>query len=332
MQNSQRLLSTIKVNPNIAFPLVECVLNLSEGRAIEKISQVVHILNEESNVHVLHQDIGFDVNRTVLTIVGALDNLLDALEKVISYSIGQFNILTHSGTHPRLGILDVIPFIPLANISFRDLERSVITWSRAMSARYKLPFYFYGGLSSNRTNPPLSFFRKGYRLHDQGLFNHIPPDLGPHQLHPELGVSCATVREFMIAINFNLEKCTYSEARKFAAFLRKRRRHSSQLDTSDVRFLAWQLEDLNVIQLSTNIYNIKAVSMLALYNYVKNEARQLGMDVSGSELIGLAPAIGIADSMTIEEAAFTMKLSSVKPFVKEIHILDLRLESILWEN
>ena len=325
-------MSRINVSANISFPLVECVLNLSEGRDIEKISHVVRIFNSEKNVHVLHQDIGYDVNRTVLTIAGELKHLFFAIEKVISYSASHFNITTHSGTHPRLGILDVIPFIPLVNISSIELERRVKTWSAKVASRFLLPIYYYGRLSSNISHPPLSFFRRGSRTHQEYLLNNILPDTGPAVIHPRLGISCITVREFMIAINFNLQNCNFQRAKEFAAHLRKHRKNMSDLDTTDVRFLAWKLDDLKVIQISTNIYDIQSVTMLELYNYIKKEANNMNLDISGSELIGLAPKAGISRSTQVVEAAKIMGLSSVKPFIEDLHILENQLNTIVWDN
>ena len=167
------------------------------------------------------------------------------------------------------------------------------------------------------------------------LGHRVMADIGPQQAHPTLGVSCTTVRPVMTAYNINLNTKDLMLARQIVDDLKRVRTDRSsmdKLDTRDVRYLAWFMPEFDCCQVSTNIYNVAAVSMSALYDHVSFISATHGVSLAGSELIGLATKSAITTTETLEEAFDKLRLDSVKPFDPETMILDRVLDRIKWSD
>ncbi len=307
---------------------IECVINISEGRDAHKLASIASIFDDADNVTLAHKDIGYDANRTVFTLLGETDNIFKVLEEVIAYAKCAFNIKNHQGTHPRIGVLDVIPFIPIRNISKEDLEKRVRLFCSKIGLDHDLPILYYGSLSTKANQKTLHQLRK--KSLAQTLGKTLVSDCGPQIPHPELGASCVTVRDFMLAYNINLKTQDLVTSKALAQHLLElRRANQSPRDLSQVKFLAWHVEEYGCCQISTNVYDIEAITMLELYEIVEEEAKAYDIELSGSELIGMAPWYGITrDSQNRNDVLEKLKLNSVRPFRKEEQVIDYFLEGM----
>lgn len=303
--------------------LIECVLNLSEGRDLTKIQEISSLIEVTGGARLLHRDIGWDAHRTVFTILGNVEEVLDAVERVVAYSLKNFDIRKHSGIHPCVGILDVIPFVALQGISPKELRAIVNRFCKYISATYDIPIIAYGELSSNASLMTLAHIRKGgiIKLKKRLLEKEILIDYGLDQAHPSQGVSCVTVRPIMIAFNINIDTQDISKARLIARELRALRKTDTRI--TDVRFLAWNMEEYKHCQISTNLYDIHAINMLELMILVGEVAKKYNVELKGSEMIGMVPTYGLSHhEYSVEESIKLLGLDSFEIFNRKSRLLD----------
>lgn len=326
----------IKIEQIISKPLVECVLNVSIAEDIRVIEKIKRLFTEKGKVYVLHTDIGLHANRTVFTIVGVLENVLYRIDKLFNYAIANFDINNHHGIHPRIGIIDVIPFIPLKNIDSEELIPIIKRWSQKLSMAISLPVFFYSKMAVSPQRRGLHYFRKnGIEGLAIRMSESLVPDYGPRNPHPLLGASCVTVRGFMGAFNINLNTKDLTLAKELQKRLLKIRnlgRRGKAPDLSEVKFLAWYMPEYHLCQMSTNIYNLQKVKLLELYKFIEEVAKGMGIQLKGAELIGMIPLAGICEGINnYKNALDYINLNSVRPFQEENQVLDFKLDDILWE-
>ncbi len=308
--------------------IIECVINISEGREELKLTRIVDIFQTAENVTLVHQDIGYDANRTVFTLLGEVEAIFFVLEQLINYAQTAFDIRKHEGTHPRIGILDVIPFIPIKGITKETLEKRVKSFFEHVGTNHNLPILYYGSLSKRDNQKNLNQLRR--KKIDQTLGHSLLADCGPQVPHLSLGASCVTVRDFMLAFNINLNTQTLEAPKKLARHLIDlRSTQEGPLDLTQVKFLAWYVDEYKCCQISTNIYDIGAVTMKELYELVQEEARQFNLEICGSELIGMTLWRGITRDISNKEYALSiLRLDSVRPFQEETQVLDYFIDLI----
>jgi glutamate formiminotransferase len=306
--------------------LIECVLNLSEGRDLTKIIEVSSLIEETEGCRLLHRDIGWDAHRSVFTILGGVEDVMNAIEKIIIYSHSYFDIHKHQGVHPCVGIMDVIPFIPMQGITLKELRAIINRFSNYIASTYNISIIAYGELSSNPPLMTLAHIRKGGVLNLQKRLKkeEIKINYGPNQAHDSQGISCVTVRPIMIAFNINVRTQDISITRLIAKDLRALRKRNPRI--KDVRFLAWNMEEYGNCQISMNIYDIHAISMITLMNYVREVTEKYNIELNGSEMIGMSPEFGLSHyEQSMEESIIALGLDSNKSFFKEDRILDIAL-------
>ncbi len=326
----------IELTHNLSEPVIECVLNFSEGSNRKIIKKAAKILSYPGNVFVLNIDSGRHVNRTVFTIVGYLEQVLNQLVFLLEYTQENISIEIHEGVHPRIGLLDVIPFIPIQNIDSGQLVNRIGHWAEEVASSFDLPLFFYGSMSSNDSRKDLHFFRRGglSRLNNL-IASELKPDAGPLRIHNVLGASCITVRDFMGAYNVNLDSPNLDMARQLANRLKSLRDQKSKtdLDLSRVKFLGWYIEDYDCCQISTNIYDLYNVKLFDIYNLVTEQAALFGLKVTGSELIGMIPRQGICSAkQDIQETLRTMNLGDKNEFRMEERILNDCIADLNWQK
>jgi len=304
-------------------PLIECVLNVSEGRDIPLLDMISTAVNQVDGAIIIHRDIGYDAHRTVFTIAGHPIGVMDSIDHVLSIALDHINMANHHGAHPCTGALDVIPLVPIQRITIASCQELLTNYAKHWSDDYQLPLCYYGDMASAPDQVTLAQIRKGgynqlkTRMDDEKLI----VDEGPNIPHPQLGLSSCTVRPYMIAYNINLNTSDLSKAKNLAAMLRKER--STHLKTKDVRFLGWYMETYGCTQISTNIYDIEAVTMQELYCYVSEKAKVLDIECSGSELIGLTPTKGLTRiSDHVEQVVKQIGLNSVSTFDPAKRVLE----------
>lgn len=313
--------------------IIEAVVNISEGRDHQIINDLINEINRPGDVMVAHSDIGYDANRTVLTIIGKVLAVFDGVDRLIGFSNTHLDIKKQKGEHPRLGIVDVIPFVALENICHDDLLLLAKSRLEEIGRRYNLPILYYGDLSKSGE---LALFHLRKWKMEKELGHNIYADAGPHVYHPTLGVSCATVRKLMTAFNINLDTQDLALAKRVARELKELRKDASiakRLDTRDVRYLAWYMKDYNCCQISTNIYDVSKVSLSALYDHVAQVSAKCDVSVDGSELIGLVARDAICDKHeNLEETLGKIRLDSVRPFDPAAQILDYVCDRLIWSD
>jgi len=265
--------------------LVESVPNISEGRRRNVIDTIAQAARGEGR-HVLDVDSDVDHNRSVITIVGEPAAVAIGIDHLVEEAVARIDLTKHHGEHPRMGAVDVIPFIPIHNVSMKDcvtLSRQV---GKKIADKYKIPVYFYEESATNERRQNLATIRKG---EFEGFFEKIKdpewkPDFGTANVHPTAGATAVGARQFLVAYNINLATADLITAKKIAAAIR-----GSSGGLPYVKALAFTLEQRNIVQISMNLTNFKKTPILRVFEVVKNEAEHYGISVLDSEIVGMVP-------------------------------------------
>jgi glutamate formiminotransferase/formiminotetrahydrofolate cyclodeaminase len=296
--------------------LVECVPNFSEGRDKRKIDEIISSMNDNSKITILDVDMGFDTNRTVITIVGSPDNIIEAAYHGIKKASEIIDMRKHSGTHPRLGATDVCPLIPISNVSDNECIQLSFKLAKRLGEELKLPVYLYEKSAKKSYRSKLPVIRKG---EFEGLEKKIndkdwAPDFGPREIHKYAGASVIGCRDFLIAYNINLNTKDHRLATDIAFELREagrsqriknpesnnlldgeivRDKHGKAIKVEgkykDVKGIGWYVGEFNRAQISINFNNYKLSTIYDVYDEACKLAIERGLRVTGSELVGLIP-------------------------------------------
>lgn len=273
--------------------IVECVPNISEGRNQDIINQVVEKL-KKTGVKVLDVSSDSDHNRTVITFVGDKKSVVVGAFAVAESAVNLIDLRHHKGTHPRMGAVDVIPFIPISGATMDDcIELSKILGKR-IGEELKVPVYLYAESATKEERKSLPAIRKG---EFEGFFEKIKdpnwfPDFGPVEVHPTAGVVAVGAREFLIAYNIYLNTKDATIAEKIAKSIRE--------SSGGLRFIQAKgmfIEERGCTQVSMNILNYKKAPLYRVFEIVKMEAERYGVEVLQSELVGLMPVRAVLESL-----------------------------------
>ena len=292
----------------MALPL-ESVPNFSEGRDPEAIAALENALSRPGRLLDVHTD--WDHHRSVFTIVGSGDDLVEMLAAGISTAAERIDLRRHEGAHPRIGAADVVPLVPLRPEDEPAAREAALALAEQVGDDLGLPVFFYGRLTDDRREP--AFFRGGgseelQRRIDSG---ELVPDRGPATLHPTAGGVLIGVRRPLIAFNVNLRGATMEAAREIAALVRER-----DGGFPGVRALGLDLPNAGLVQVSMNVTDWEAAAWHTIVATIVAEAETRGAEVAGSELVGLMPA-GAA-------VAAAGSLLRIEGFDSR-HVLELRL-------
>jgi glutamate formiminotransferase len=273
--------------------IVECVPNFSEGRDLEKIEKIVEPFRGKSGVKLLDYQNDEDHNRSVVTVVGEPEPLKNAVVESMGVAVELIDMRTHQGQHPRMGAIDVVPFIPVKNVSVQEaVEISKATASLAAET-YDLPIYLYEQSATRPERQNLATIRKGqYEAMAEKLKRpEWAPDHGPAQVHPSAGVTAMGARMPLVAFNVNLNTDRLDIADQIA----KKVRHIS----GGLRYckgIGIELKDRGMVQVSMNMTDYTKTALYRVVELIKIEARRYGVNVVGSEIIGLVPMEALIDS------------------------------------
>jgi glutamate formiminotransferase / 5-formyltetrahydrofolate cyclo-ligase len=264
----------------VARPL-ETVPNFSEGRDRATIDALAEVLGSRARLLDVHADA--DHNRSVFTLVGSAEELVEALLAGIARAGERIDLRRHDGAHPRVGAADVVPVVPLAPEDADAARQAALTLARRVGEELVLPVFLYGELGGGR-GP--AFFRRGgpeelQRRVDAG---ELAPDFGPAQLSESAGAVLVGWRRPLIAFNVNL-RGPLEAAREIAALVRE-----SGGGFPGVRALGLDLPSAGLVQVSMNVEDWEAAALHEIVARVEREAEARGADVVGSELVGLMPA------------------------------------------
>jgi glutamate formiminotransferase len=273
--------------------IIESVPNISEGRRTDVIEAVVAAARRGPGVRVLDVQSDRDHNRSVLTLVGDEKGLLAALLGVFETALERIDLRHHEGEHPRLGAVDVVPFIPIEGASMADCVALAQKLGQEVAARFSLPVFLYEEAATAAHRHNLEDVRRGEfealagRLRDP----QWKPDFGPTAPHPSGGAAVIGARMPLIAYNINLGTPDVEIAKKIARAIR----HSNG-GFRYVKAMGVLLEERNVAQVSINMTDYKKTPLFRVFETVAAEAARYGVPVIGSEIVGLVPADALFDA------------------------------------
>lgn len=282
--------------------LMECVPNFSEGRDLEKIEKIAAAFRAKEGVWLLDYSYDADHNRMVVTAVGEAGALKAATLEAIGTAVGLIDLNLHSGQHPRMGAVDVVPFIPIRGCTMEEAVSLSKDTGKEAAERFGLPVFLYGQSASAPHRANLANVRKGgFEGLDEKLRQaEWLPDFGPGRKHPTAGAVAVGARTPLIAYNVNLGTSDLSIARSIARnvrFLGGGLRYCKAMGIA--------LEERGIVQVSMNLTNYSQTSLYRAFELVKVEARRYGVSVIGSEIIGLTPLEALADT-----AAYYLQLEN----------------------
>jgi glutamate formiminotransferase len=274
--------------------IVECVPNFSEGRRVEVIEAIAQEIKKVEGVRLLAYEYDKDHNRSVFTFIGPPDGVKEAAFLACSKAAELIDMNKHSGEHPRIGATDVIPFIPISDTSIADCVKLANELGAKIANTLGIPIYLYeyAAASSKRRN--LADVRRGQY---EGLKEAIQtdperrPDFGPSTLHPTAGATVVGARMPLVAYNINLATDDLDIAKAIA----KAVRHSSG-GLRFVKALGLEIKERGIVQVSMNLTNYEKTPIFRVFEMIKSEADRYGVEILGSEVIGLVPMNALVDS------------------------------------
>jgi len=275
--------------------LIESVPNFSEGRREEIVRQIIDEVGKYPKVRVLDWSMDKDHNRSVVTLVGEPEQVLEALFDMTKKASQLIDLRYHKGEHPRMGATDVIPLVPLIGTTMQEC----VEWSKQLAKRIgeelNIPVYLYERSATYPERENLSEIRKG---EFEGFFEKIKdprwkPDFGPEVVHETAGVTAVGAREFLIAFNVNLGTNNIEIADKIA----KAVRHISG-GYRYVKAMGVELKEKGIVQVSMNLTNYKKSPIFRVFETIKREAERYGVPVVGSEIIGMVPLQAIVETFS----------------------------------
>src|SRR5213594_492495 len=299
-------------------PLVECVPNFSEGRRIEVLDAIVNAMISVPHVYLLGREMDADHNRAVVTLVGLPNTIGEAAVRGVEIAVQHIDLTTHRGEHPRIGAADVIPFVPIRGVSLADCVEIAKAVAREISIRFKVPVYLYEAAATRPERKNLENIRRGQFevLRSEIVTNpDRHPDFGEPRVHPTAGATVVGARKPLIAYNINLNTSDVSIAKEIA----KRVRFSSG-GLPFVKAMGVFLKDRNQAQVSMNLTDFEQTPVELVFETVRREAQRYGVNVIGSEIVGLIP------QKALEQAAtFYLQVENFRPST----ILENRLSEVM---
>ncbi len=297
--------------------LIECVPNFSEGRRKEVIEEIVLPFKNKKGVYLLDYRADEDHNRLVVTLVGDPNLIQDALIEASKVAIKHIDMNKHQGGHPRIGAIDVIPFIPIKNISMEECVKLAHEFGKRFYQELKIPVYFYEEAAMRPERKRLEVIRKGqYEALKEEITNpQRHPDVGEPQLHPTAGATVIGARKPLIAFNINLKTNDVNIAKTIAKAIR-----ASSGGLSSIKAIGLALEDKDMVQVSINVVDHHKNPLYRVLEMVKFEAKRWGVEIAETEIYGLSPIDAIIDSLK-----YYMQMHSLQPE----QIIELRLLEIL---
>jgi glutamate formiminotransferase len=293
--------------------IVEAVPNFSEGRDKDKIDRIMATFHRHPEIKLLSVEPDADYNRTVVTLIGNPDPMHDALLDLVGVAAREIDLNHHHGEHPRMGAVDVIPFIPVKDLTMEDCVLCAQKLGQAISGRYDIPVFLYAEAASKPDRMLLPTIRKG---EFEGMKEKIKlpewkPDFGKAEIHPTFGAVAVGARPFLVAFNIDLESKDEKPANAIAKAIRK-----SSGGFQYVQAGPAFLDARGHVQVTMNILDYKKNPLYRIFETVRVEARRFQVKVTSSEIIGLIPEDALtqsldyylqAEGLTIKAKTFSRK-------------------------
>jgi len=271
--------------------LVESVPNVSEGRRLDVIERLVQAITSVPGVYLLDRTSDASHNRSVFTLAGEHEAVTDSLERLLAAAIHEIDMGEHDGEHPRIGAVDVIPFIPLGSTTMDDCVDLAHAFGERVAARFDLPVYFYAKAARRPDREKLADVRRGQY---EGLKAEIgqrgrEPDAGPTLLHPSAGAVAVGARPFLIAYNINLASDDVDLAKRIARRVRESGGGLPRLQANGFEVREPERGHAVRAQVSMNLLDFSVTPLWLAWDAVRGLAAEDGIALAESELIGLAP-------------------------------------------
>lgn len=318
--------------------LVESVPNVSEGRRLEVVDRLAAAITSVEGVFLLDRTSDASHNRSVFTLAGEHDVVTEALERLIAAAIHDIDMDVHEGEHPRIGAVDVIPLIPLADTAMDECVELARVFGARIATRFDLPVYLYARAATRADREKLADVRRGQYegLRAEIAQNGREPDFGPARTHPSAGALAVGARPFLIAYNINLDSDDVELARRIARRVRESGGGLARLQANGFEVREPERGHPVRAQVSMNLLDFAVTPLWLVWESVAALAAEDGVDLAESELIGLAPLaafLAVADhagadpDAAVEDrlaaAAAALRLRDFSP----LQALELRLDA-----
>jgi glutamate formiminotransferase/formiminotetrahydrofolate cyclodeaminase len=320
--------------------LVECVPNFSEGRDPAVIEAIAAAVRVTEGCTLLDVDPGRSTNRTVYTFVGSPEAVVEGALAAARVARERIDMRTQTGEHPRVGAMDVCPFVPVSGVTMDDCVGLANAFGERVAAELRVPVYLYGHAAKSDHRRSLRQIRAGEyeALGERIGTSEWAPDFGPGELVPQWGATCTGARDFLIAYNVNILG-TKEQAHRIALDIREQGRGPDQPGRLEaVRAIGWFVDEYDLAQVSINLEDFKTTPPHVAFEACAEKARELKLAVAGSELVGLIPLDAMllaAEHYMKKENLFLLDerqkirlvverlgLSSVQPFVPDKRIIE----------
>ena len=283
--------------------LIECVPNVSEGRRPDVVNAIAAAVSQVEGVRLLDRSSDEAHNRSVLTFAGAADSVRQAVVALFAAALDLIDLRQHTGAHPRLGAVDVVPFVPLQGATMAQCVALARETGSIVAERFQLPVYLYEEAATAAERRNLADIRRG---EFEGLAARMAspgwaPDYGPARPHPSAGAMVIGARAPLIAFNINLTTDRLDIAKAVAAAVRQ-----SSGGLAFVKALGIALPERGIVQVSMNLTNFEQTPMVRAFDAVRREAQSRGATVLESEIVGLVPeaALPPEPEQTLQLAGF----------------------------
>lgn len=296
--------------------IVECVVNFSEGRSKEVIDSITSVFNVEG-VKLLNVEADSDYNRVVVTVAGDPQAVKETVVESVVLATRLINMNVHTGQHPRMGATDVVPFIPIKNMTMAECVTLAKEVGELIALHANVPVFLYEAAATAPHRENLADIRKGEY---EGMAKKMTddrwkPDFGPDQPHPTAGVVAVGARMPLIAFNIDLATTDVSIANKIAKAIRNSSGGFRYIKAGGV-----EVKERGLVQVTMNITDYTKTPIYRVFETVKMEALRYGVTVCGSEIVGLVPMEAI-----VESAAYYLRFNNVD----KDKILETQLEGLL---
>jgi len=294
--------------------IVECVPNFSTSQP-KVVEAILNEIRQIDNAYLLDHTFDDYYNRLVVTFVGEKNSVLKAAIASAMNAVKLIDMNKHKGQHPRIGAVDVVPFIPIKNTSLKDCVSLAKKFGETFAERCKVPVYLYGEAATARERSDIDWIRQGEyeKLEEMMKKPERKPDFGPSRPHPTAGATITGARKVMAGFNVNLSTPDLSIAKKIARAL-----HAKRGGFTNVKAMAAAIPEKNMTQIGMSITDFEKTPLYRVFELIKIEATRYNVSIVGSEFCGLAPLRAITDA-----AAYYMKIDNLDMD----HVLEIAIQN-----
>jgi glutamate formiminotransferase/formiminotetrahydrofolate cyclodeaminase len=333
--------------------IIECVPNFSEGKDKELFNEITKVISNTPDVKLLNLEPDADYNRVVVTLAGNERGIIEGTVNACKAAAQMIDMTNHKGEHPRLGAIDVVPFVPVRDTTMEECVKVSEIFGERIARELIVPVYLYEYSAKKPSRASLSSIRKGEyegleaKLKDE----EWKPDFGECKFNSKLGAIVTGARFFLVAYNVNIKSTDIKISKEIAETLRESGRAKRDIQGNiikengktvnvpgrlkNVKGMGVSLEKYNITQVSMNLTNYNITSLHKAFEEVKKEAKRLGAEIDGSEIVGLVPLEALLqagkfysngkaykEEELVDLAIEKLGLSSLNPFDKQQKIID----------